>query len=32
VEAENIPVAINGPDVLIETMKRNERLLRRILG
>ncbi len=32
VEAENIPLAINGPDILIETMKRNERLLRRILG
>jgi tripartite-type tricarboxylate transporter receptor subunit TctC len=32
VEAANIPLAINGPDVLIETMKRNERVLRRILG
>ena len=32
VEAENIPLAINGPEILIETMKRNERKLRRILG
>ena len=32
VEAENIPLAVNGPEILIETMKRNERVLRRILG
>jgi tripartite-type tricarboxylate transporter receptor subunit TctC len=32
VEAENIPLAINGPEVLTETMKYNERKLRRILG
>jgi tripartite-type tricarboxylate transporter receptor subunit TctC len=31
-EAENIPLAINGPEILIETMKRNERVLRRNLG
>jgi tripartite-type tricarboxylate transporter receptor subunit TctC len=30
-EAENIPLAINGPEILIETMKRNERVLRRNL-
>jgi tripartite-type tricarboxylate transporter receptor subunit TctC len=32
VEAANIPLAINGPDVLVETMKRNDRVLRRILS
>ena len=31
-EAENVPLAINGPEILIETMKRNERVLRRNLG
>jgi len=32
VEAENIPLAINGPEILTETMKYNEGKLRRILG
>ncbi len=32
VEAENFPLAVSGPDVLIETMKRNERVLQRILS
>ncbi len=32
VEAENFPLAVSGPDDLVETMKRNERVLRRILG
>jgi tripartite-type tricarboxylate transporter receptor subunit TctC len=31
-EAANLPLAINGPDVLIDTMERNQRVLRRILS
>ena len=31
-EAANIPLAMNGPEVLVETMKRNDRVLDRILG
>ena len=31
-EAANLPLAVNGPEVLVETMKRNERVLQRILG
>jgi len=31
-EAADLPLAVNGPEVLVETMKRNERLLQRILG
>ena len=31
-EAANIPLAVNGPEVLVETMKRNDRVLDRILG
>jgi tripartite-type tricarboxylate transporter receptor subunit TctC len=31
-EAGNIPLAVNGPEVLAETMKRNEEVLARVLG
>jgi len=31
-EAGNIPLAVNGPEVLAETMKRNEEVLKRVLG
>ena len=31
-EAGNIPLAVSGPEVLAETMKRNEDVLARVLG
>jgi len=31
-EAANLPLAIRGPDIVVETMKRNRRVLQRILG
>jgi len=31
-EAENLPLSIGGPEVLVDTMKRNESVLQRILG
>jgi tripartite-type tricarboxylate transporter receptor subunit TctC len=31
-EAAGLPLAVGGPDILLETMKRNERVLQRILG
>ena len=31
-EAGDIPLAVNGPEVLAETMKRNEEVLKRVLG
>jgi tripartite-type tricarboxylate transporter receptor subunit TctC len=31
-EAGNIPLAVNGPEVLADTMKRNEEVLARVLG
>ena len=31
-EAADLPLAVSGPEVLIETMKRNEGLLKGILG
>ncbi|HEY8015260.1 MAG TPA: hypothetical protein VIE35_05490, partial [Dongiaceae bacterium] len=31
-EAGNIPLAVNGPEVLAETMKRNEEVLAQVLG
>ncbi len=31
-DAENIPLAVNGPEVLADTMKRNDEVLARVLG
>ena len=31
-EAENFPLAVSRPEILVETMKRNRRVLQRILG
>ncbi len=31
-EAANLPLAIRGPDILVETMRHNRRILQRILG
>ena len=31
-EAQNIPLAVSGPEILTETMKRNEEVLARVLG
>lgn len=31
-EAANIPLAVNGPEILADTMKRNERVLAELLG
>jgi len=31
-EAANIPLAVDGPEILVETMKRNDRVLSELLG